>query len=246
MLEHARARRPRRPSSRGRRGSWRRRSPWRRAAAGPRPRAPAPTEPGRRAELRRVERLHRVDHADVGPLALERRADGVELGLGEDLDVRRRRRAASARSFTCADDSSPVTSSARPLALTSPRARISSSVDLPTPGSPPTSTSDAGTSPPPSTRSSSGTPVGIRSASSALTSTSRSERLCGAAPLRCRRGALLDERPERAAPRALAEPAPGRVAALGARELDRRLRHGHGFESRREPDGGRADSCRFA
>ena len=44
---------------------------------------------GRRAELGRVERLHRVDHADVGPLALERRADGLELGLGEDLDVRR-------------------------------------------------------------------------------------------------------------------------------------------------------------
>ena len=49
---------------------------------------------GRRAELGRVERLHRVDHADVGPLALERRADGVELGLGEDLDRARSRRAA--------------------------------------------------------------------------------------------------------------------------------------------------------
>ncbi len=42
---------------------------------------------GRRAELGRVERLHRVDHADVGPLLLERRADGLELGLGEDLDL---------------------------------------------------------------------------------------------------------------------------------------------------------------
>ena len=40
----------------------------------------------RRAELRRVERLHRVDHADLGPLALERRADRLELGLGEHLD----------------------------------------------------------------------------------------------------------------------------------------------------------------
>ena len=39
-----------------------------------------------RSERRRVERLHRVDDADVGPLRLERRADGVELGLREDLD----------------------------------------------------------------------------------------------------------------------------------------------------------------
>ena len=41
----------------------------------------------RRADLLRPERLHRVDHADGRPLALERRADRVELGLGEDLDV---------------------------------------------------------------------------------------------------------------------------------------------------------------
>ena len=43
--------------------------------------------PGRRADLLRPQRLHRVDHADGGPLALERLADDVELGLGEDLDV---------------------------------------------------------------------------------------------------------------------------------------------------------------
>ena len=41
----------------------------------------------RGADLLRPERLHRVDHADGGPLALERLADDVELGLGEDLDV---------------------------------------------------------------------------------------------------------------------------------------------------------------
>ena len=40
----------------------------------------------RRAERRRVQRLHRVDHADVGALAVERRADCVELRLREDLD----------------------------------------------------------------------------------------------------------------------------------------------------------------
>src|SRR5206468_3579745 len=61
------------------------------------------------------------------------------------------------------------------------RSAAKSSVDLPTPGSPPTRTSDAGTSPPPSTRSSSGTPVGIRSAASAATSTSRSRGFAAAA-----------------------------------------------------------------
>src|SRR5439155_4633471 len=40
-----------------------------------------------RADLRREERLHGVDHADVGPLALQRRADRFELRLREDLDV---------------------------------------------------------------------------------------------------------------------------------------------------------------
>src|SRR5581483_2596855 len=50
---------------------------------------------------------------------------------------------------------------------------VSKRVDLPTPGSPPTRTSDAGTRPPPSTRSSSSTPVGIRRASSTSTSTRR-------------------------------------------------------------------------
>ena len=33
-----------------------------------------------------MERLHRIDDAHVGTLCLERRADRVELGLGEDVD----------------------------------------------------------------------------------------------------------------------------------------------------------------
>ena len=41
----------------------------------------------RRAELRRVQRLHGVDHADVGPLAAQRLADDLELRLGEHLDA---------------------------------------------------------------------------------------------------------------------------------------------------------------
>ena len=47
-------------------------------------------------------------------------------------------------------------------------AACSSRVDLPMPGSPPTSTAEAGTRPPPSTRSSSAMPVGARGGGSAL------------------------------------------------------------------------------
>src|SRR5205823_4447663 len=79
----------------------------------------------------------------------------------------------SARSLTCATASSPVTSSARRSREMVARA-LSSSVDFPTPGSPPSNTSEPGTSPPPSTRSSSGTPLEIRAASATSTSTSRS------------------------------------------------------------------------
>ena len=43
---------------------------------------------GRRAELRGVERLDGVDHADVGAFRLQRLAHDVELRLREDLDVR--------------------------------------------------------------------------------------------------------------------------------------------------------------
>jgi hypothetical protein len=42
---------------------------------------------GSGADLRRVEGLHRVDHADLGPLALQRRADGLQLRLRKDLDL---------------------------------------------------------------------------------------------------------------------------------------------------------------
>ncbi len=58
-----------------------------------------------------------------------------------------------------------------PAAPIAPSA-CSSSELLPTPGSPPTSTSDPGTSPPPSTRSSSPSPVGMRAARSVGTSDS--------------------------------------------------------------------------
>ena len=115
------------------------------------------------------------------------------------------------------------------LARDRARAPSAASVDFPTPGSPPIRTSDAGTIPPPRTRSSSVRPVGIRVASSTSTSSRRS----GAAQCPSRhatsfprgRKRFLDERPERAAPRALAEPARRGLTALGARELDGRLAH---------------------
>ncbi|CAM5384287.1 hypothetical protein SFUMM280S_10854 [Streptomyces fumanus] len=65
----------------------------------------------------------------------------------------------SARSRTWLADSSPVTYRVRCSSLADLAATSSSSVDLPTPGSPASSTTAPGTSPPPSTRSSSGTPV---------------------------------------------------------------------------------------
>ena len=86
----------------------------------------------------------------------------------------------SARSFTCAADSSPVTRRTLCSAL-SERSAMSKSVDLPIPGSPLTRTRLAGTRPPPRTRSSSATPVGIRSASPASTSTRRSSGRAAAA-----------------------------------------------------------------
>ena len=78
----------------------------------------------------------------------------------------------SARILTCAADSSPQTSSAgRPAATLS--STCSRSVDLPMPGSPPTSTSEPGTMPPPSTRSSSSMPLENRSVADETTSDRR-------------------------------------------------------------------------
>ncbi len=115
-------RRRRRPSSRGRRGSWRRRAPSRRAAAGRRPRAPG--RPSRAPSRSRRSRAS-------GPSRSRRRR------AARARASRRRRRARSrrgsrrcsvppsraARSFTCAVDSSPVTSSARRPPRRSRRAR---------------------------------------------------------------------------------------------------------------------------
>ena len=142
------------------------------------------------------------------------RADDLELRLGEDLDPARAAEPVGPE-LDLRRGLLPVTRSARrPEDAAAPSADRSN-VDLPTPGSPPTSTSDAGTMPPPSTRSSSATPVRIRCASSAFTSARRS----GSAHDRPRQG----RRPVRSAPRracrtraarATTEPAPRGRAAL--------------------------------
>src|SRR6266540_2735405 len=77
----------------------------------------------------------------------------------------------SARSRTWLADSSPLTTRAGVSLPAAHRwATSSRSVDLPTPGSPATSTTAPGTNPPPSTRSSSGTLVGRALAGAALIS----------------------------------------------------------------------------
>src|SRR6476660_8903926 len=75
----------------------------------------------------------------------------------------------SARSFTCAADSSPVTYRTLWPVRANLAATSSSRVDLPTPGSPASRITAPGTTPPPSTRSSSPIPVGRDSASLAET-----------------------------------------------------------------------------
>src|SRR5437773_1813913 len=79
----------------------------------------------------------------------------------------------SARSRTCSGDSSPETYSVETPARSRCAAHCTSHVDFPMPGSPPTSTTDPGTIPPPSTKSSSRSPVGHRSTPGAPSSDSR-------------------------------------------------------------------------
>ena len=79
-----------------------------------------------------------------------------------------------ARIFTCRADSSPDTYSTQAPSRDMLAHSWVSSVDLPMPGSPPTSTSEPSTTPPPSTRSSSPMPLLRRSmASSGMASTRR-------------------------------------------------------------------------
>ena len=90
----------------------------------------------------------------------------------------------SARSFTCSGLSSPLTYSAACPSPCSRATTCSSSVDLPMPGSPPTSTMLPGTMPPPSTKSNSASPVFRRVDSVPLTALSFAARVA-TMPRRC-------------------------------------------------------------
>ena len=205
------------------------RAPWPAASAGRRPRAPGRPSPARAGQAGGVERLHRVDDADLGPLGLQRGEHGVEVRLGDDrarsqrvrpeplgaqLDLRRRLLAGDVE-HRCAP---------RPRGC---RARTEVSVDLPIPGEPPISTSEPGTRPPPSTRSSSPMPVvqpREPSAPGRRASAHRRERPAGArAPRAARAGRrrgplLLGERVPLAAAGAAAVPLGALVPAGGAGE----------------------------
>ncbi len=88
---------------------------------------------------------------------ISRRLIAAASSSGASATARRR-----ARRRTWSTDSSPETYSTRRPARASAAAACSNSVDLPMPGSPPTSTADPATRPPPSTRSSSSIPVPAR------------------------------------------------------------------------------------
>ena len=124
------------------------------------PRAPArPSRAPSRAPTSRASAPSRSRRRPAAPARASRRRRRARSRPGSRPPRRRRaaRRGASPARPT------PRRSRAARDARRSTAARTHrSSVDLPTPGSPPTRTSDAGTSPPPSTRSSSGTPVAIR------------------------------------------------------------------------------------
>ena len=113
-----------------------------------------------------MQRLHRVDDADVRPLRLERRAYRVELGLREDLDrlgtaqTRGPEQHLSSRLLARHEQRSPPAPRDRAECREQERG-------LPDPGLTPNE-HERGSRPrpPPSTRSSSDTPVGMRAASS--------------------------------------------------------------------------------
>src|SRR5581483_1836101 len=177
----------------------------------------------RRSELGGVERLHGVDHAHLGALALERLADGVELGLGEDLDVR-----GAAEPLGAELD-------LRDGLLARDQERSACRADRAERGQKQRRLADAGLAADEDERrghepaAEHAVELGDagRDAGGFLdpdvdeTEERLRRRLCRADLAEH----LLDERAERAAAWALAEPPPGRVAALRARELNRRLGH---------------------
>src|SRR5919199_2770319 len=104
----------------------------------------------------------------------------VSLRNSRSFESRPMRRA---RRPTCATDSSPETYSTLPAPRDTSSASWLRRVDLPTPGSPPTSVSEPLTRPPPRTRASSPMPMGRRAKSADRMSARRSGRAAGTGPL---------------------------------------------------------------
>ena len=103
----------------------------------------------------------------AGPLGPGRLDDPPDVVLGEDPDAARGRAGQEAEARRAEADLAaaiprPWHTARRARPRVSPAAAWRRSVDLPIPGSPPTSTSEPGTRPPPRTRSSSSIPSGRR------------------------------------------------------------------------------------
>jgi hypothetical protein len=178
--------------------------------------------PGRGTHVLRIQRLDRVDHADVGPLALQGRADRVELRLGEDLhavgaaEPRRAQLHLRGRLLTGDEQRAPAGGSngaerrqeecrladTRLAADEHERSRHEPATQDPI------ELGDAGRD-----------PVGLL-----CNDIDEPEQWLRRDLHRCR-SRLLDKGAERVAAGALAEPTAGGVAALGARELNCRLGH---------------------
>ena len=197
----------------------------------------------RRAQLGRVERLHRIDHADLGALALERLANNLQLGLGQDLDPAGATQPLGAkldlrRRLLARDEQAAATLSDR-LERTQKQSRLA----------------DAGLAADEHER---GRHQSAAENAVELGHSSRNAIGLGRLDLdqtqqrplnsRCFRGErcndLLAQSAEALATRAAPEPAPGRVTALRARKLNGGLRHGR-RSLRTGPDGDCADSTSF-
>ena len=182
---------------------------------------------GRRSQLARVEGLDGVDHADVRRVALERRADGLELRLGEDRDVVGAAEALRAQAdlrdrFLARDEECSAAAAGNRAERREEQGRLADAglaaeqdersrdeatpedaVELRDAGREPSRVVDANVAEP---------PRGSR----------RTGRWRTVAAVE-----LLHQRAEGTAPRALAEPSAGRRAACATAELDDDFGHGH-------------------
>ena len=205
-----------------------------------------------RAELRRVERLDGVDDADVGPLALERRADDVEIRLGEDEDVARAAEPLGpelhlGRRLLAGDEHGLALAAHGPQGHQEQRRLADTGVAADEHEATPGRGRRRARGRAPATPV--GDPFGFgrfdldEAEQRPAVGLRRRGRRCGR-----RSAALLDEGPPLPARGTAAEPLAGRVPALGARVLEGHLRHGRpslGRRSDAEARGVVPDLCRL-